>query len=253
MITDPADQRERAVVRAFVDLSTELVDDYDMLEVLSTLTTSCASLLDVASAGLLLADGQGTLHLAAASSERTEQLELFQLQRDEGPCLDCYHDGTAVSVPDLAEEQERWPQFTRVALDAGFRSVHAVPMRLRGNVLGGLGLFGENTGQLGASDLDLAQALAHVASVAIVNERSAADAATVNAQLQRALTSRIVLEQAKGVIAHSGHLEIDEAFAVLRRYAREHGLKLGAVAADVVNRELRADVVLEHSRTASSA
>jgi GAF domain-containing protein len=248
---DRAVRRERDVLRAFVELSTELVDDYDMLEMLSKLTTSCASLLDVGSAGLLLADERGALHLAAASSERTQQLELFQIQRDEGPCLDCYHDGATVSVPDLEAEQERWPQFSTAALDAGFKSVHAVPMRLRGNVLGGLGLFGDRVGQLDDSDLDLAQALAHVACVAIVNEKSAADRTTVNAQLQHALTSRIVLEQAKGVIAHSGDLKIDDAFTVLRRYARENGRKLGAVAADVVNREIRAEVLLEHSRSAS--
>lgn len=252
MTTDRAERRERDVLRAFVDLSTELVDDYDMLEMLSNLTTNCATLLDVGSAGLLLANDRGALHLAAASSERTQQLELFQIQRDEGPCLDCYHDGATVSVPDLEAERERWPQFTRAALDAGFKSVHAVPMRLRGNVLGGLGLFGDRVGQLDDSDLDLAQALAHVACVAIVNEKAAADRTTVNTQLQHALTSRIVLEQAKGAIAHSGDMEIDDAFTVLRSYARENGRKLGAVAADVVNRKLRTDVLLQHPRTASS-
>ncbi|HXH79273.1 GAF and ANTAR domain-containing protein [Nocardioides sp.] len=253
MTTDRADRRERDVVRAFVDLSTELVNDYDMLEMLANLTTHCVSLLDVGSAGLLLADDRGVLQLAAASSERTQQLELFQLQRDEGPCLDCYRDGAAVSVPDLEAEQERWPQFSRAALDAGFKSVHAVPMLLRGDSLGGLGLFGDSVGTLEDDDLDLAQALAHVACVAIVNEKSAADRTTVNTQLQHALTSRIVLEQAKGVIAHSGNLEIDEAFTVLRRYAREHGLKLGAVAADVVSRRLRAETLLKHSRAANNA
>jgi hypothetical protein len=252
MTTDRADRQERDVLRAFVDLSTELVDDYDMLEMLSNLTTHCATLLDVGSAGLLLADGRGALHMAAASSERTQQLELFQIQRDEGPCLDCYHGHVAISVPDLEAEQERWPQFSRAALDTGFKSVHAVPMQLRGNVLGGLGLFGDSVGQLNDSDLDLAQALAHVACVAIVNEKSAADRTTVNTQLQHALTSRIVLEQAKGVIANSADLEIDDAFTVLRRFARANGRKLGSVAADVVNRKLRADALMQHSRSSSS-
>lgn len=250
MTTDRAERRERDVLRAFVELSTELVNDYDMLEMLANLTTHCVSLLDVGSAGLLLANDRGVLHLAAASSERTQQLELFQLQRDEGPCLDCYRDGVAVSVPDLEAERERWPQFSTVALDAGFKSVHAVPMRLRGDTLGGLGLFGDRVGTLDDNDLDLAQALAHVACVAIVNEKSAADRTSVNTQLQHALTSRIVLEQAKGVIAHSGNLEIDDAFNILRRYARENGLKLSAVAADLVNRKLRAEKLLQHSRSA---
>jgi transcriptional regulator with GAF, ATPase, and Fis domain len=242
-------RREPDIIRAFVDLSDELVSDYDMLEMLSRLTANCAELLDIASAGLLLADERGVLHLAAASSERTQQLELFQLQRHEGPCLDCYRDAAPVTVPDLAAEAERWPQFSRAALDAGFASVHAVPMRLRGHVLGGLGLFSEAVGHLGDNDLGLAQALAHVASVAIVNEKSAADLATVNSQLQHALSSRIVLEQAKGVIAHAGGLAIDDAFLVLRRYARDHGRKLGDVAAQVVNRELRGETLLQHVKT----
>ena len=245
--TDRAEKRERDVLRAFVDLSTELVDDYDVLEMLSKLTTNCASLLDVAAVGLLLADDRGVLHVAAASSERTQQLELYQLQRDEGPCLDCFAAGKAVNVPDLAAEAERWPKFSRAALAAGFKSVHAVPMLLRGRAIGAMNLFGESVGQLDDSDLELAQALAHVACVAIVNEKSAADHATVNTQLQHALTSRIVLEQAQGVIAHAGGLEIDDAFTVLRRYARDHGLKLSSVATDVVNRKLRADALLQHT------
>lgn len=250
-MTDRADQRERDIVRAFVDLSTELVNDYDMLEMLAQLTRNCASLLDVASAGLLLADPRGVLHLAAASSERTQELELIQLQRDEGPCLDCYRSGAAVTVPDMAAEQARWPQFSRAALGAGFKSVHAVPMKLRGNVLGALNLFGESVGRLDDSDLDLAQALAHVACVAIVNEKSASDHMTVNSQLQHALTSRIVLEQAKGVIANALGLEIDDAFMVLRGYARDHGRKLSEIAHEVVNRELRAETMVQRSQPAS--
>lgn len=251
-MTERADQRERDIVRAFVDLSTELVNDYDVLEMLSQLTKNCASLLDVASVGLLLVNERGVLHLAAASSERTQQLELFQLQRDEGPCLDCFSSGAAVIVPDMAAEQERWPQFCRAALGAGFKSVHAVPMKLRGTVLGALNLFGENVGRLDDSDLDLAQALAHVACVAIVNEKSSADNVSVNAQLQHALTSRIVLEQAKGVIAQSGGLEMDDAFTVLRRYARDNGRTLSDVSAAVVDRKIRGETLLQHAARAAA-
>lgn len=250
-MTDPGDEREPDVILAFVDLSAELVDDYDILELLGRLTTNCVLLLDIASAGLLVADGSGALHLAAASSERTRQLEVFQLQRNEGPCLDAYRDGTAVIAPDLSAEQSRWPLFSRAALDAGFKSVHAVPMHLRGHGIGGLGLFGTQTGVLQDRDLNLAQALAHVAAVAIVNEKNAADHATIKSQLQQALTSRITLEQAKGVIAHSLDLEIDEAFEVLRRYARDHGHKLSAIATAVVNRELRPETLVRHDLTRS--
>lgn len=245
-MTDRADQRERDIIRAFVDLSAELVDDYDMLEMLSSLTTNCAGLLDVASAGLLIADGSGSLHLAAASSERTWHLELFQLQRNEGPCLDAFHALSPVIAPDLAAEKQRWPMFSQAALMAGFKSVHAVPMQLRGQGIGGLGLFGTHVGRLQDSDLELAQALAHVASVAIVNERAAADHATVSSQLQHALTSRIALEQAKGAIAHSLDLEVDEAFTVLRRYARDHGRKLVDIATMVVTRELSPQTLHQH-------
>jgi transcriptional regulator with GAF, ATPase, and Fis domain len=242
------DSRERKIIGAFVHLSNELTGDYDVIDMLTTLTTDCAEVLDVASAGLLLADAKGVLHLAASSSERTEHLETYQLQRHEGPCLDSYRDHEVVTVADLADEERRWPQFTRAAQEAGFVSVHAVPMRLHDESIGTLGLFGSSAGSLGRDDLDLAQALAHVASVAIVNESAAADRATVDAQLQRALSSRIALEQAKGVLAHVGDLEMTDAFSALRRYARDHGRKLSDVAAAVVGRTLDGATVLTHAQ-----
>lgn len=241
--------REHEIIRSFVDLSNELVDDYDVVDMLSQLTAHCASLLDISSAGLLLADGRGVLHLMAYSSERTHHLELFQIQRDEGPCLDCYRGQQPVRVADLEAEGARWPQFSEAALAVGFRSVHALPMRLKDNVLGTLGLFGEQTGSLEEDDLALAQALVHVASVAIINERAANDRDTINTQLQHALTSRIVVEQAKGVLAHAGELDMAAAFVVLRRYARDHGRKLSGVAADVVDRKIPHDALLQHARS----
>ena len=244
-----SDDREKEIIRAFVDMSNELVDHYDVVEMLVQLTSHCATLLDVSSAGLLLADETGALRLAASSSERTHHLEVFQLQQDEGPCLDCYHDGEPVVVADLDEQGERWPKFCAAARVVGFRSVHALPMKLRDNVLGTLGLFGEDVGSLEPDDLALAQALVHVASVGIVNERVAMDRALVNSQLQHALSSRVVVEQAKGVIAHGGDLEMDAAFAVLRRYARDHGRKLSEVAAAVVSRELAHGAVVDHARS----
>jgi GAF domain-containing protein len=243
--------RERDIIRAFVDLSNELVDGYDIVELLVRLTTNCARLLDVASSGLLLADRRGVLHLIAASSERTHDLEVFQLQRQEGPCLDCFHTGLPVIVTNLADEGQRWPQFSAVAHSLGFASVHAVPMRLRGTVLGALGLFGTRPGMLDDDDRALAQALVHVASVAIVNEKSAADRDVINAQLQHALDSRVVLEQAKGVLAYVGKLDMDTAFTVLRRYARDHGDRLSDVAARIVNRDLTAQEVIDHAKAAA--
>ena len=218
-----------------------------MVELLSRLTSDCARLLDVASAGLLLADGRGVLHVMAASSERTRQLEVFQVQRADGPCRDCYLDGAPVSAPDLNQETDRWPQFAPAALAAGFVSVHAVPMRLRDTVLGALGLFGTTAGDLDPDDLSLGQALADVASVALVQDKATTDQKSVNEQLQTALTSRIVLEQAKGVVAQQGSLPIEDAFAVLRRYARDHNLRLTAVAEAVVARRLPAQQLMAGS------
>ena len=245
--------REVEVSRAFVALASSLANGYDVVDLLDELTSDCARLLDVKSAGLLLADGRGVLHVLAASSEQTRQLEVFQLQRAEGPCLDCYRGGAPVSVADLDEETDRWPQFVPAARAAGFRSVHALPMRLRDNVLGALGLFGETVGELNEDDLALGQAMADVASVALVQDKAASDRTAVNAQLQTALSSRVVLEQAKGVLAQLGGLDMLTAFAVLRGYARDHGLRLSDIAHAVVARSLPARQLLEHadSRRAS--
>ena len=243
--------REHDIIRTFVQLSHELVDGYDLVDLLTDWTMNCAHLIDVSAAGLLLADARGVLHVMAASSERMHHLEVFQLQREQGPCLDSFHTGAAVSVPDLQAEAERWPDFARLAESVGFASVHAVPMRLRGSVLGTLGLFGTTVGALGEDDLELAQALVHVASVAIVNEKAASDRDAINAQLQHALTSRIALEQAKGVLANAAQLEMHDAFMVLRRYARDHGRKLSTVAHQVVNREIRSQELLDYARSMS--
>ena len=238
------DRDHSAATTALVTIVNSLAEGYDPLDLFSGLTADCTRLLDIASAGLLLADGHGVLHLMAASSERTHDLELFQLQRAEGPCLDCYHGGTAVSVPDLAAEERRWPQFVPAATAAGFRSVHAVPMRLRETMLGTLGLFGTTAGALDELDLALGQALAHVASIALMTERVADDRAAVDKQLHSALRARTQLQQAKGVLAEHGHLDMDQALTALRAYARTHGQRLSEVARAVMSRELPARHVL---------
>ena len=239
--------REAAVSRAFVLLANSMVDGVDVVDLLGTLTSECARLLDIASAGLLLADRDSVLHVVAASSEATRSLEMFQLQREQGPCLDCFHSGAPLSVPDLAAEADRWPAFVGAAQQAGFASVHALPMRLRDNVLGALGLFGTTAGALDDDDLGLAQALAHVASVALVADRASSDRAVVAEQLQSALTSRVVVEQAKGLLAQLGDLEMAQAFEALRRYSRDHNERLGELAARVVSRALPVQDVLSHA------
>jgi hypothetical protein len=244
--------REHEITRAFVSIANSMADGTDVVDLLSGLTSDCARLLDIASAGLLLADGHGVLHVLAASSERTRDLEIFQLQRDEGPCLDCFHTGQQVSVDDLSQATDRWPQFVAAATAAGFAAVHALPMRLRGTTLGALNLFGDTAGALEADDLDLAQALAHVASIALVTDKATSDQGTINKQLQAALTSRVAIEQAKGVLAQLGRLDMDQAFAVLRRYARDHNARLSDVAHQLVSRTLAAEQLLDRSMTRPS-
>lgn len=236
--------REAEVNRAFVALASRLVDGYDVVDLLGELTERCTSLLDIASAGLLLADPAGTLHVLAASSERTRLLEVFQLQRAQGPCHDCFRSGRPVSVADLDQMASVWPDFVPTARSLGFASVHALPMRLHDRVLGALGLFGTAVGTLESDDLALGQALADVASVALVQDMSAREAGAYNGQLQAALTSRVVLEQAKGVLAQLGGIDVADAFTALRRYARAQGMPLSSVAGAVVTRELDAGVVL---------
>jgi GAF domain-containing protein len=219
--------REARVLDAVVSLVDRLLDDFDVVDLLTDLTERCAQLLDVESAGLLLADPLEQLRLLAATSEETRNLELFQLQADEGPCVDCYFTGQPVSVADLKAEADRWPRFVPAALDAGFASVHAVPMRAAGIVLGALGLFGARPGALDDADRLVGQTLAHIASVAILQEHPPT---TVMQQLRNALTSRLHVEQAKGFLRESLDVSVEQAFQLLRDYAHTHGDHLTEVA-----------------------
>jgi GAF domain-containing protein len=226
-MTDNA--RETRVLDAVVTLVDSLLDDFDVVDLLTELTERCAELLDIASAGFLLADPLGNLHLLAATSEKARDLELFQLQADEGPCLDCYASGRPVSVADLAAESPRWPRFVPAAVEAGFASVHAVPMRAAGTVLGALGLFGMRPGELNAADLLVGQSLAHIACVAIVQEHAPTSSA-VAPRLRNALTARVVIEQAKGFVRERLDVSVEDAFRLLRRYARSNDDHLTDVA-----------------------
>jgi hypothetical protein len=221
--------RETRVLDAVVSLVDNLLDDFDVFDLLTELTERCADLLDIAAAGFLLANPLGQLRLLAATSEQTHELELFQLQADEGPCLECYATGEPVSVADLRAAKSRWPRFVPTALEAGIASVHAVPMRAAGIVLGSLGLFGTRSGELTKADLLVGQTLAHIACVAILQEHPPTPS-TVIPQLRSALTRRIVVEQAKGFLRAHLDVSVDEAFSLLRRYARTHGEHLTEVS-----------------------
>ena len=221
--------RETRVLAAVVSLVDSLLDDFDVVDLLTGLTERCAELLNIEAAGILLADPLHQLRLLAATSEQARELELFQLQADQGPCLDCYATGQPVSVADLQAATERWPRFVPAAIDAGFASVHAVPMRAAGIVLGALNLFGSLPGELTEADLLVGQTLTHIACVAILQEHPPTPA-TVMPQLRSALASRVIVEQAKGFLHHTLDVSVEEAFNVLRTYARAHGEHLTDVA-----------------------
>jgi GAF domain-containing protein len=229
-----APTREQALADTFVRLADTMVDDYDVADLLDQLVNACVQVLGVTAAGLLLDDQKGNLALVASSSQETRLLELFVLQNNEGPCLDCVRTGIAVTSGNLEDERDRWPLFVPAAHLAGFRSIAAVPMRLREQTIGGLTLFMDVPQPVPAANRRLAQALADVATIGILQQRSLHRSHVLSEQLQTALTSRIAIEQAKGVLAERNDMTMDAAFDALRRHARNHNLKLTDVATSVV-------------------
>ena len=225
---------ETHLADVFVELSDTLVADFDVIDFLHGLTERCVELLGVSAAGLLLADGQGALQLVAASSEQSRLLELFQLQTEQGPCLDCYHTGAPVTVPDLARAG-RWPRFTAAAAEVGFAAVHALPMRLRTDIIGALNLFGAEPGALAPDKLRIGQAMADVATIGLLQQRAIRDRDVVTQQLQNALNSRILIEQAKGVLAERLRISMEDAFTIMRTGARNHNQRLGLVAEAIIS------------------
>jgi transcriptional regulator with GAF, ATPase, and Fis domain len=247
--------REQSLADAFVEMADTLVAEYDVLDFLHGLAAHCVQLLDVDAAGLMLADREGRLRVAASSTEKVRLLELFELQSDEGPCLECFASGTPVSDDDLEQDPlRRWPLFSQEALSSGFRSVVALPLRLRDDTIGALNLFRAAPGALLEGDRSLAQGLADVATIGILQERGSRRREVLARQLQEALTSRVVIEQAKGVIAERLGVHVDEAFELMRGYARPRGQQLSDVARRVVSRELdlRSDASGRTSRSGSA-
>lgn len=230
-----------SLARTFVELADTLVEDFDVVELLSTLADRCVDVLDVAASGIMLATSDGNLRVMASSSAAMRVLELFELQAQEGPCLDCYRTGEPVLNEDLAAAAEgRWPAFASEALEAGFRSVDALPMRLRGNVIGALNLFHRGLDAMARQDVEAAQAFADIATIGILQQRAVAEAQVLNQQLNHALNSRIVIEQAKGVVSEREGLDMGQAFGLLRNHARNHNLRLADVANDVIANTLAA-------------
>jgi GAF domain-containing protein len=218
----------------FVEFADTLVVEFDLIEFLQMVTIHASELVGSAAAGLLLADPQGVLQFMAASDERTELLELFQVQSQEGPCQDCFRQAAPVVNADLRDAADRWPQFAPRAVAAGFRSVHAFPLRLRQEVIGALNLFGNDAGRMEPGDVRTVQALADVATIGLLQERAVRRGEVLSEQLQGALNSRVAIEQAKGAIAQMRSCSVDEAFTLLRSYCRNHNLRLSDVALAVV-------------------
>ncbi|MDT7580263.1 MAG: hypothetical protein QOK35_1527, partial [Pseudonocardiales bacterium] len=201
-MTQAQNDREQLMVSAFVGLADTLVDDYDVIDVLDRLVAHCIALLAADAAGIMLVDPRGRLRVVASSNEESDWIDLMQLQADEGPCVDCVRTGRPVTVRDLAEAGTRWPRFTAsLAGRGGYRSVHALPLRLRGDAIGGLNLFHSVPGPLPEADLHLGQALADIATIGILHERAVRESEVLAEQLQAALSTRVVIEQAKGVLA----------------------------------------------------
>jgi GAF domain-containing protein len=232
---------DERLAQAFVELADTLVAGYDLMEFLQTLTDRCVDLLDVDAAGLLLADGRGALRLVAASTEQARVVELFQVQNDEGPCPDCYRTGKPVIVSDIRDDhaRARWPQFAAAAQEMGYAGVHAIPMRLRDQVIGTLNLFRTAPDGLTPAVTVAATALVDVATIGILQERAVRHQEVVAGQLQRALNSRVTIEQAKGVLAERLQVTPDEAFVTLRGYARNHNHPLTELARDVIRGTVR--------------
>ncbi|HWU59637.1 MAG TPA: GAF and ANTAR domain-containing protein [Microbacteriaceae bacterium] len=230
--------RESQLIQTFAMLADTLVAGFDVVDLLQGLVEKCQVLLDTTDAGILLADGEGRLEVLASTDERIELIELMQLEPNDGPCVECFRTGRSVSVPEIEALDDKWPQFRRSAIEQGYHAVHALPLRLREETIGSLNLFREQAGPLAEFDATAAQAMADVATIGILQERTIAESDLIRRQLQRALDSRVLIEQAKGVVSYTRRISIDDAFAMIRGFAREHQRALTSVAEDIVERRL---------------
>lgn len=228
--------REARLSTAFVALADTLVSEFDLLDLVHTLIDACTDILDSDAAGLMLSDANGDLQLMASSTEDVDAVEVVQLGAEAGPCWQCFKTGHPVTVGDIEQDADQWPDFQRVALEQGYRSIHATPMRLRGQVIGTMNLLDTKVGVLNERDIALAQSLTDVATIGILQERDSRQLRDLSSQLQGALNSRIIVEQAKGVLAQSLHVSMDEAFRLLRNHARSTNQTLQVVSRDVVER-----------------
>jgi GAF domain-containing protein len=223
------------LARVFVEVADTLIDEFDLIDFMHMIAERTADLIGAPAVGLLLADQHGRLEFLAASNENTKLLELFQVQNHEGPCLDAFRTATPIINADLTAAGSRWPRFAPRAAAAGFRSVHAFPLRLRSEVIGALNVFGGQPGStLDDADVPIVQALADVAAIGLLQQRAIRRGEILTEQLHGALNSRIIIEQAKGATAQAHGVSVDEAFTLIRNYARRTNRRLGDVARAIV-------------------
>jgi GAF domain-containing protein len=237
------ENREEWLADTLVMLADTLVADFDVIDFLATLTERIVELLAASEVGLMLAEPQGHLRVMAATTERMRMIDLFELQADEGPCLECFHSGESILNVDLEPDatDRRWPTFGPRARDAGFRTVHALPMRLRDEVIGAANIFHAVPTTISVHDAHLAQALVDAATIGVLQERAVQQGEVLAEQLQHALNSRVAIEQAKGAVAERADVDMTTAFAWMRGYARSHNLRLATVARSVLERSLAVD------------
>jgi GAF domain-containing protein len=240
-MSEASRSREHRLAETFVALTDTLVTDFDVADLFHDLAGACVELLEVSAAGLMLVDVSGRLRVMSSSSERSRLLELMEIQNDEGPCLDCHREGAPVLVADLAAQRARWPSFADEAIRVGFRAVYALPMRLRSDTIGALNLFHREPGSITEATLRIGQALADVATIAILQQRAVDAREELSQQLQSALNSRVIIEQAKGVLAERQQTDMSTAFQLLRGHARSTNQRLSEVARAVVVGELSSD------------
>ena len=231
--------RTERLFEAFATLADTLVAGYDVVELLQSLVDYCQELLDIDSAGILLANVRDELEVVASTSEANTLVEIMQLDADAGPCMLSFRTRAVVSVPDVDVDADRWPAFSATALAQGIHSVYAIPLRLRETTIGTLNLMRNDPGELNSQDVRAAQALADIATIGILQERTTRDAIAIRDQLQNALSSRVVIEQAKGVVAETRGVSMDAAFARIRSHARSRQTPLSVVARQLVSGELR--------------
>jgi hypothetical protein len=240
MTDQTAIEREADLLATLVQLADTMVDDYDQFDLLNDMAAACVRILDTDTAGLSLAH-KGELGYVTGSDEQMRVIELFQAAHQEGPCVDAFRSGQPVHAPDISAHVDRWPQWAPRALELGFRAADAIPLVLRHESIGALNLYSRRVRSLDERDVQAGMALADMATIGILHDRAHRQGQVVQSQLEVALQSRIIIEQAKGVISEREGIDPHEAFERLRQYARSGNLKLLETAQRIVDGDLRLD------------